>query len=116
MRTRRGIVAARSGIGCDRSLSHRSCAGGEGCRRDRARRAARHDGAGAARDAAIDPRMWLDICLANREAVVTMLDRYADDLAALREAIDRNDGEAITEVFARAKAARDQFCREERVE
>lgn len=68
------------------------------------------------RIASSDPFMWRDICLANREAVVTMLDHFSADLAALRDAIARKDHEAIAELFARAKAARDRFCREERVE
>ncbi|MEK7322902.1 MAG: prephenate dehydrogenase/arogenate dehydrogenase family protein [Pseudomonadota bacterium] len=68
------------------------------------------------RIASSDPKMWRDICLANREAVVAMLDRFSDDLAGLRDAIDAEDGEAIAEVFTRAKTARDRFCRQERVE
>lgn len=68
------------------------------------------------RIASSDPKMWRDICLANREAVVAMLDRFSDDLAGLRNAIDAEDGEAIAEVFTRAKTARDRFCRQERVE
>lgn len=68
------------------------------------------------RIASSDPNMWRDICLANREALVAMLDRYSADLATLRAAIDQGDGEAIAELFARAKTARDRFCRQERVE
>lgn len=68
------------------------------------------------RIASSDPKMWRDICLANREAVVAMLDRFSDDLAGLRDAIDVKDSEAIAEVFTRAKTARDRFCRQERVE
>lgn len=68
------------------------------------------------RIASSDPKMWRDICLANREAVVAMLDRFSDDLAGLRDAIDAEDGETIAEVFTRAKTARDRFCRQERVE
>lgn len=68
------------------------------------------------RIASSDPKMWRDICLANREAVVAMLDRFSDDLAGLRDAIDAKDSEAIAEVFTRAKTARDRFCRQERVE
>ena len=68
------------------------------------------------RIASSDPNMWRDICLANREALVAMLDRFSADLATLRAAIDQEDGEAIAELFARAKTARDRFCRQERVE
>lgn len=68
------------------------------------------------RIASSDPSMWRDICLANREAVVVMLDRYIDDLVRLRDAIARGEGAVIAELFTRAKAARDRFCQAERVE
>ena len=68
------------------------------------------------RIASSDPNMWRDICLANRDAVVAMLDRFGADLALLRAAIDGGDGVGLAELFTRAKTARDRFCRQERVE
>jgi len=62
------------------------------------------------RIASSDPVMWRDICLANREAVATMIDRYQGDLTVLRAAILRGDGKRIEEIFTRAKAARDRYC------
>ena len=59
------------------------------------------------RIASSDPVMWRDICLANREAIVEMLDRYAQALAAVRAAVAGADGAALERLFARAKAARD---------
>ena len=59
------------------------------------------------RIASSDPVMWRDICLANREAIVEMLDRYAQALAAVRAAVAAADGAALERLFARAKAARD---------
>lgn len=61
------------------------------------------------RIASSDPRMWHDICLANREAILKVLDRYATDLAAVRNAIERGDGAALLHTFGRAKKARDEF-------
>ncbi|MEW6647217.1 MAG: prephenate dehydrogenase/arogenate dehydrogenase family protein [Pseudomonadota bacterium] len=61
------------------------------------------------RIASSDPRMWHDICLANREAILKVLDRYAADLAAVRGAIERGDGAALLHTFGRAKKARDEF-------
>ncbi len=61
------------------------------------------------RIASSDPRMWHDICLANRDALLGVMDRYAADLAQLRGAIERGDGEAILTTFRRAKQARDEF-------
>ncbi|HHQ41234.1 MAG TPA: prephenate dehydrogenase/arogenate dehydrogenase family protein [Chromatiales bacterium] len=59
------------------------------------------------RIASSDPVMWRDICLANREAIVEMLDRYGEALAAVRAAVAGADGAALERLFARAKAARD---------
>lgn len=61
------------------------------------------------RIASSDPRMWHDICLANRGAILGMIDRYTADLAQLRGAIERGDGETILTTFRRAKQARDEF-------
>jgi prephenate dehydrogenase len=48
--------------------------------------------------------------MANREALVAMLDRYMGDLTEIRQAIERGDAPALLEIFTRAKAARDRFC------
>ena len=62
------------------------------------------------RIASSDPLMWRDICLANRDAIAAMIDRFQGDLVGLREAIIQGDGKRIEEIFTRAKAARDQYC------
>ena len=62
------------------------------------------------RIASSDPVMWRDICLANRGALHDMMQRYKDDLRLIEEAIERADGDALLEIFTRAKAARDRFC------
>ena len=61
------------------------------------------------RIASSNPAMWRDICLANREAIVSMIDRFQGDLALLRDAIQTTDGSRIEATFARAKAARDRY-------
>ena len=63
------------------------------------------------RIASSDPVMWRDICLANREAIVTMIDRFQGDLVVLREAILEGDGKRIEAIFSRAKEARDRYCK-----
>ena len=62
------------------------------------------------RIASSDPVMWRDICLANRDAIAAMIDRFQGDLVGLREAIVRGDGKAIEDIFTRAKDARDRYC------
>ncbi len=62
------------------------------------------------RIASSDPQMWHDICLANRDALSVMLERFGDDLARLSAAIRRGDGDYLLQTFLRAKRARDRFC------
>ncbi|WP_455376232.1 prephenate dehydrogenase [Kaarinaea lacus] len=61
------------------------------------------------RIASSDPRMWHDICVNNREALLNILTRFQKDLDSLGKAIEQNDSEYIMEVFKRAKESRDQF-------
>jgi cyclohexadieny/prephenate dehydrogenase len=58
------------------------------------------------RIAASDPVMWRDIFLANREAVLELLQRFSEDLTALQRAIRRSDGEVLHEWFTRTRAIR----------
>ncbi len=62
------------------------------------------------RIASSDPVMWRDICLANRDAIVTMIDRFQGDLMVLRAAILAGDDRHIEAIFTRAKSARDKYC------
>ena len=62
------------------------------------------------RIASSDPQMWHDICLANRDALLVMLERFSGDLAQMSDAIRSGDGEYLKQVFIRAKQARDRFC------
>jgi prephenate dehydrogenase len=59
------------------------------------------------RIASSDPTMWHDICIANRDAILKMIEYFARDLAQLTEAIKNGDSQFIQTVFTRAKAARD---------
>jgi cyclohexadieny/prephenate dehydrogenase len=58
------------------------------------------------RIAASDPTMWRDVFLNNREAVLEMLGRFTEDLAALQRAIRWGDGEALFNLFTRTRAIR----------
>ncbi len=58
------------------------------------------------RIAASDPVMWRDVFLNNKEAVVEMLGRFNEDVAALTKAIRRGDGDALLEHFTRTRAIR----------
>jgi prephenate dehydrogenase len=59
------------------------------------------------RIAASHPEMWRDICLTNREPLLGMIDRFADSLADIREAIEGSDGATLEELFAAARRIRE---------
>jgi len=63
------------------------------------------------RIAGSDPVMWHDIFLANREAVLRILDVFRGDLDDLREAVDKGDGQQLMGVFTRARVAREHFSK-----
>lgn len=58
------------------------------------------------RIAGSSPEMWRDICLGNREALLSQLDAYQSELAAVRGMLVRGDGEALRTVFTTAREAR----------
>ena len=61
------------------------------------------------RIASSDPVMWRDVCLANSDAILLMVEHYINDLKVLSEAIRNHDGQQLLDVFSAAKAARDRF-------
>ena len=61
------------------------------------------------RIASSDPVVWRDICLANQKALLDVLERYQADLENLTQLVRDSDGEALGEIFQRAKSARDRF-------
>jgi cyclohexadieny/prephenate dehydrogenase len=62
------------------------------------------------RIASSDPQMWHDISIANRAALLGMIDSYSDHLARLRRYIDEGDSEQIMALYSAAKASRDRFA------
>jgi cyclohexadieny/prephenate dehydrogenase len=58
------------------------------------------------RIAASDPVMWRDVFLNNKEAVLEMLERFSEDLAALQRMIRWDDGDALLDLFTRTRDIR----------
>jgi cyclohexadieny/prephenate dehydrogenase len=50
--------------------------------------------------------MWRDIFMNNKEAVLEILGRFTEDLAALQRAIRWGDGDALFSLFTRTRAVR----------
>jgi len=59
------------------------------------------------RIASSSPQMWHDICLANRDSLLTALAGFDRHLGELRRAVQENDSDTILRIFTRAKSARD---------
>ena len=82
-----------------------------GCMKERAE--IFHFTAGGLRDfariASSDPQMWHDICLANRDALVEVLERFSSELGRLTDAVRHGDGELVRSVFTRAKSVCDEY-------
>jgi len=62
------------------------------------------------RIASSDPVMWRDICVANGDAILQMMDKYQATLNELRQSIEDGDADHLETLFKRAKTARDEFC------
>lgn len=58
------------------------------------------------RIAASDPVMWRDVFLNNKEAVLEVLGRFSEDLAALQRMIRWDDGQSLQDHFTRTRAIR----------
>jgi cyclohexadieny/prephenate dehydrogenase len=58
------------------------------------------------RIAASDPVMWRDVFLNNKDAVLEVLGRFSEDLAALQRAIRWGEGDTLYDLFDRARRMR----------
>ncbi len=61
------------------------------------------------RIASSSPVMWRDICIANRDAISSIMQGYSRDMADLADTVSRGDGEHLLEIFERAKESRDRY-------
>jgi prephenate dehydrogenase len=71
--------------------------------------------AGALRDttrvAASDPELWRDICLANRAALLRLLQRFKIELDRLEQALAAGDGESLKSAFVAGRVGREALAR-----
>jgi prephenate dehydrogenase len=61
------------------------------------------------RIAGSSPEMWRDICMANRNALLELLDAYSEEIELARGAIENGDGSLLTDMFDRARTARSRW-------
>lgn len=64
------------------------------------------------RIAASTPGMWRDICLDNREALLSALDRFEAEIASFRRSLEGGDAAAVEKFFTRAKTYKEGMQRE----
>tara|TARA_B100001250_G_C19737374_1_gene761418 strand:+ start:247 stop:1314 length:1068 start_codon:yes stop_codon:yes gene_type:complete len=58
------------------------------------------------RIAAGHPDIWLDICEENRDAIVTVLDEFADRISHIRDVVAESDRNGLTDLLSQARRAR----------
>ena len=58
------------------------------------------------RIAASDPVMWRDVFLTNKDATLEVVDRFIEDLSALKRAIRWSDGDTLLDHFAKTRDIR----------
>lgn len=61
------------------------------------------------RIASSDPRMWRDICLANHEPIVSLIEEYREALASARDLIASQSATELQTLFESARNARQRF-------
>lgn len=61
------------------------------------------------RIASSSPIMWEQICMSNREAILTVLNQYIQSLSTLRTQLELSDSQAIYDIFAKSKSYRNSI-------
>jgi prephenate dehydrogenase len=61
------------------------------------------------RIASSDPVMWRDVCVANGDAVVDLIEQYQQELDRVKSAISAGDADGLLKLFGRAKSERDSL-------
>ena len=61
------------------------------------------------RIASSDPRMWLDICMNNKDEIVPLIRQINDELEEIAQFLIKGDSESVFKTFSTAKSARQRF-------
>lgn len=56
----------------------------------------------------LNPRMWAELCMENRENTLFELDTYLQNLTAYRDALERRDTEALTRLLEDGKKRKEE--------
>ena len=61
------------------------------------------------RIASSDPTMWLDICMANKQKIMPLIEQLKGELDTLALALETDDSQQLFETFTYARQARQRF-------
>lgn len=61
------------------------------------------------RIASSDPTMWLDICQANKNEIIPLLQNYVNELNDIRDLIEAGNNKKLFETFSYARQSRQRF-------
>lgn len=59
--------------------------------------------------ASSDPRMWLDICRANRNEIQHLIEEFKDELTAISEMLEQDSADKLFQLFECSRNARQRF-------
>lgn len=66
--------------------------------------------------ASSDPKMWLDICLANRTRIMSLIEDFRQELTLINEILEKQDAHKLFTLFQSAKDARRRFLEQFEIE
>lgn len=61
------------------------------------------------RIASSDPTMWLDICLANKQEIIPLIQQLQSELSKIEQMLEHDESPQIFETFSYARNARQRF-------
>jgi prephenate dehydrogenase len=61
------------------------------------------------RIASSDPTMWMDICLANKQEIIPLLQQFKAELNTIEQALAADQGQQLFDTFTYARNARQRF-------
>lgn len=61
------------------------------------------------RIASSDPTMWQDICLANKQQIIPLIEQLCSELDSVKRMLQHNQGQALHDTFTYARNARQRF-------
>ncbi|MGH8556350.1 MAG: prephenate dehydrogenase [Methylococcales bacterium] len=66
--------------------------------------------------ASSDPQMWLDICLANRSRMMSLIEEFRQELTLINDILEKKQADKLFEIFRSAKNARQRFLEQFEIE